>query len=132
MNLSDVELPSNRKFGFFFAAVFWIAATYSYYANKTEWLCIFGAIGLVFFIATIVKADALLHLNKLWMRFGLLLGIIVSPILMGIIFFGLFTPIAIFMRLFGRDELHLHFYKRKTYWVTRETTAAHESFKNQF
>lgn len=132
MNLADVEIPSNRKFGFFFTAVFWISATYSFYVNNNGWPYILGAVGVVFFVVTIIKADALLPFNKLWMKFGLLLGMIVSPIVMGIIFFGIFTPIAILMHLFGRDELRLRFKKQNTYWVNREAATEFDSFKNQF
>jgi hypothetical protein len=132
MNLSDVELPSNRKFGFFFTAIFWAAAAYAFYVNSTNWLYILGAIGVVFFVVTILKADTLLPLNKLWMKFGLLLGMIVSPIVMGVIFFVIFSPIAILMRLFGRDELRLRFKKQATHWISRVSTAEYDSFKNQF
>jgi len=66
------------------------------------------------------------------MRFGLLLGMIVSPIVLGLIFFALFTPIALFMRLFGRDELRLRLREKSTHWVRREETTQTNSFKHQF
>ena len=72
-----------------------------------------------FFLVTLIKSDALLPLNKLWMRFGVLLGIIVSPIVLGIIFFGMFTPIAILIRFSGRDELHLKFTQKGSHWIPR-------------
>ena len=105
MKFSEVELPSNRKFGFFFTLVFAVAAAYFFEAVKMTWAYAFIAAALIFLIVTLVKSDALLPLNKLWMRLGLLLSMIVSPIVLGVIFFGLFTPIAILMRLSGRDEL---------------------------
>jgi len=86
----------------------------------------------VFLIVTIINADALLPLNKLWMKFGILLGKIVSPIIMGIIFFGIFTPIAILMRLFRRDELRLSFKKKKTHWINRKDIKEFDTFKKQF
>lgn len=132
MKLSDVELPSNRKFGFFFTTVFFMAAAYSYHVNSATWLYILGAIGVAFFVVTIIRADALLPLNKLWMKFGLLLGIIVSPIVMGVIFLGVFTPIAILMRTLGRDELRLKFKKEPSYWITRRESIKAEFFNNQF
>ena len=79
-----------------------------------------------------IKADLLHPLNKLWMRFGLLLGMIVSPIVLGAIFFLLFTPIAVLMRLFGRDELRLRFKKQSSHWIKREKETQSQSFKNQF
>ena len=109
MNLSDIELPSNRKFGLFFTAIFLIAASYCYYVNSITWLYTFGVISLVLFLVTLIQADFLLPFNKLWMKFGLLLGMIVNPIVMGVIFFGIFTPVAIFTRFLGRDELRLKF-----------------------
>ena len=93
-------------------------------------MCIAAA--LIFLLVTLVKSDALLPLNKLWMRFGLLLGMIVSPIVLGIIFFGLFTPIAILMRLSGRDELRLKFNQKASHWILRGEPIKSESFKHQF
>ena len=66
------------------------------------------------------------------MKFGVLLGMIVSPIIMGIIYFVIFTPIAIIMRLSGRDELRLRLKKQKTHWINRKTLNEVDSFKNQF
>ena len=132
MKLSEIELPSNRKFGFFFTLVFSIAAAYFFEAVKMTWAYAFIAAALVFLIVTLVKSDALLPLNQLWMRFGLLLGMIVSPIVFGAIFFGLFTPIAILMRLSGRDELRLKFSHKVSHWITRSEPIKSESFKRQF
>ena len=132
MKFSEIELPSNRKFGFFFTLVFALAATYFYYAANVVWTYVFIAAALVFLFVTLTKSDALLTLNKLWMRFGLLLGMIVSPIVLGVIFFGLFTPIAILMRLSGRDELRLKFAQKASHWISREEPIKSESFKHQF
>lgn len=90
MKLSEVKLPSNRKFGFFFTVIFLLASSYSYYVDNEIMVYILGAICGIFLIITIINADALLPLNKVWMKFGILLGMIVSPIVMGIIFFGIF------------------------------------------
>ena len=132
MKSSEIELPSNRKFGFCFTFVFAVAATYCYYSANVTWACVFIAAALIFLLVTLVKSDALLPLNKLWMRFGLLLGIIVSPIILGVIFFGLFTPIAMLMRLSGRDELRLKFTQKASHWISREEPIESESFKHQF
>ena len=132
MKFSDIELPSNRKFGFFFTSVFSIAATYFYHFENMTWVNVFVAASLIFLIVTLIKSDALLPLNKLWMRFGLLLGMIVSPIVLGIIFFGLFAPIAMLMRLRGRDELRLKFSQKASHWISRGEPIKSESFKRQF
>ena len=92
VKLSEIELPSNRNFGLFFTFVFAVAAAYFYYAANVVWMYVFIAAALAFLLVTLIKSDALLPLNKLWMRFGLLLGMIVSPIVLGVIFFELFTP----------------------------------------
>ena len=133
MNFSDVELPSNRKFGFFFTAVFALVGAYLLNGTSTyvAYTCI--ALAVAFLLATLIKADVLLPLNKLWMRFGLLLGMIISPIVLGIIFFGLFTPISLLMRLFGRDELRLKLSDRPSHWKPRsQDDVQTDAFKNQF
>ena len=132
MKFSEIELPSNRKFGFFFTFVFVVVAAYFFYSTKVMWAYAFTLASLIFLVITLVKSDALLPLNKLWMRFGLLLGMIVSPIVLGIIFFVLFTPIAILMRLSGRDELRLKFNKKATNWIPRSEPIKSDSFKHQF
>ena len=132
MKLSEIEIPSNRKFGFFFTFVFAIIAAYFYYAANVAWTYAFVGISSIFLLITLIKSDALLPLNKLWMRFGLLLGMIASPIVVGIIFFGLFTPIATLMRLSGRDELRLKFTQRASHWIWRNEPIKSDSFKRQF
>jgi hypothetical protein len=132
MKFSGIELPSNRKFGFFFTSVFAVAAAYFYYSVNMAWAYVFVAASSIFLLTASIKSDALLPLNKLWMQFGLLLGIIVSPIVLGIIFFGLFTPIAILMRITGRDELRLKFIQETSYWISRNEPMKSESFSNQF
>ena len=132
MQFSEIQLPSNKKFGFFFTFVFAIASAYFYNATSASWSYVFGLTSLLFLIVSAVKAEILLPLNKLWMRFGHLLGMIVSPIVLGIIFFGLFMPIAIVMRLSGRDELRLKFIKKSSHWIPRNDPLKSESFKQQF
>ena len=133
MNLSDIELPSNQRLGFFFSSVCFIASAYFHLEESAAASYSFATLGVLFLIVTLIKADLLLPLNKLWMRFGLLLGMIVSPIVLGAIFFGLFAPISIAMRLFGRDELRLCFEKKNSHWIPREPSSTRSNaFKNQF
>ena len=129
------ELPSERSFGYLFGAILFIAAVYSLYKGYSQpvvaGLFVLGAI----FLATSVIGPALLSpLNKAWFKLGILLGKIVSPIVLGVMFFLLITPIALLLRIRGRDVLGL---RRKkdvaSYWVVRgaaEPSAA--SFENQF
>ena len=126
------ELPSNRKFGFFFTVVFLVASAYFYIKANTIGLYTFGGLAIIFLLITIIKAELLLPLNKLWMSLGHLIGMFVSPIVLGLIFFGIFTPIGFMMRIFGRDELQLKFQEKRSYWVKRETALEFNSFKNQF
>ncbi len=132
MNINNVKIPSNRKFGLFFSAIFFIASLYFYNLNINTLFYLFGALFIVFLIITIIKPILLLPFNKLWMFVGLILGMIVNPIVIGSIFFVIFTPIAIFMRLFRRDELLLQFKKNKSYWVIRNKETQSVKFKNQF
>ena len=133
MNFSEIELPSNRKFGFFFTAIFTFISLYFFYQASNQIASIFLIIATIFLAMTLFKAEGLLPLNKLWMRFGLLLGMIISPIVLGILFFGLFTPISLVTRLFGRDELRLKLAKRESHWKKRSVDQIQtETFKNQF
>ena len=132
INFSEVELPSSKKFGFFFTLVFALVAVYFYLNDSLTWGYYFSTAAVIFSIVTIVKADFLLPLNKLWMRFGILIGMIVSPIVLGVIFFGLFTPIAFLMRISGRDELRLKFKIKPSHYITRIEPIQADSFKNQF
>ena len=132
MNISEIELPSNRKFGFFFTFVFSVAAAYFYYSANLTWAYVFVGAASIFLLVTLIKSDALLPLNKLWMRFGLLIGMIVSPIVLGVIFFGIFSPIAMLMRLSGRDELRLKFTQKASHWISRGEPIKSVSFKHQF
>lgn len=132
MKFSEIELPSNKKFGFFFTFVFAILAFYFLFINSILWAQALAMLVVLFLLITIIIPKALLPLNKLWMRLGLLLGMIVSPIVLGIIFFGLVTPYGVVMRMFGRDELRLKFTKKSSHWISRSELIKSDSFKNQF
>ena len=132
MKFSDIELPSNKKFGFFFTFVFAILAFYFLFIDSILWAQALAILAVLFLLITVIIPQALLPLNRLWMRLGLLLGMIVSPIVLGIIFFGLVTPYGVVMRMFGRDELRLKFTKKSSHWISRSESIKSDSFKNQF
>ena len=133
MNLKEFQLPSNKRFGFFFAFVFAVTTAYFFISSKMTPAYVFTVASLTFLIITLIRDELLLPLNKLWMRLGLFLGMIFSPIILGIIFFGIFTPLAILMRLFGRDELKLKSNEKNSYWiVTNSNNNVKKSFKQQF
>ena len=133
MKFSEIELPSNRKFGLFFTAVFSIACAYFAYKGMNVLASILGGLAIVFVVLSLTKPGLLLPLNKLWMGLGFVLGMIVSPIVLGLIFFVIFTPVGLMMRLFGRDELRMKPDRAKSHWKTRDDDAAAvNSFKTQF
>ena len=132
MKFSEVELPSNRKFGFFFTFVLLAFAGYFFIHDSVITPYILLALAVALLLVTLVKSVVLLPLNKLWMRFGLLLGMIANPIVLGLIFFVMFTPIAFLMRLRGRDELRLKFKEKNTHWINRDTQKQTDTFKHQF
>ena len=129
---NNFELPSNHKFGYFFTFIFFVASMYFLFKEINIAFYILGTFSIVFFLVTIFKAEILRPLNKLWMGLGLVLGMIVSPIVMGAIFFIIFTPIGILMRLFGRDELLLQFKTKPSYWFERNKNIQSNSLRSQF
>jgi predicted membrane metal-binding protein len=114
-----VKIPSDRSFGFTFAVVFTlIGGSLLWRANRFG---VFLLAAAAAFALVAVAAPRVLHpLNVVWMHVGLLLNRIVNPIVMGVIFFGLFTPVALFFRLKGRDALRRSFERRlASYWIDR-------------
>ena len=120
-DLTKIELPSNRKFGWFFTFIFMIVSAYCFLKLETIYFSMFFLIlGLLTAVVTTFKEELLLPFNKLWMRIGFLLGLIVSPIVLGFIYFGLFTPISLIMRVVRRDELRLRLKNRTSYWIIKD------------
>ena len=132
MNSSELQLPSNKKFGYFFTLIFAIATFYFFIKNIHSLSYFFAVTMVILFFITFIKADMLLPFNQLWMRFGVLLSMIVSPLVLGLIFFGLFTPIAFLMRLIKRDELRLKFNNKTSNWKLRNQSIHGGSFRKQF
>lgn len=99
MERSEIKLPSKKKFPYFFMIVFFIFALYSSYLENYNMGYILVFFSVLFLIITLNNPKLLLPLNKLWMNIGFFLGKIISPIVLGIIFFGLFTPVAIIMKI---------------------------------
>jgi hypothetical protein len=130
----NLDLPSNRKFGLFFASIFGISFLYLMWKSSSVLGYFSLFISFCFLIFSLVSPHSLLPLNKLWMGIGVFLGNIVSPVVLSLIFFILFTPIGIIMRMFGRDELRLKPLKSDSYWKIRPQDCENsgEHFKNQF
>ena len=127
--MDDIKIGSNRNFGIVFFVVFSLIALYplSYGGEIRIWSLI---ISLIFLILGLLNSIILAPLNKIWFKFGILLGKIVSPLVMGIIFFFVVTPIGLIMRLFGKDVLNLKYNKNKSYWI--EKNDPRSKMKNQF
>ena len=111
--------PSDRKFGLLFVVVFLVLATMAFMRHsRLHWL--FEGLAGVTFLVAMLSPRWLAPANRLWMQFGLLLGKVISPVVLGVLFFVVFTPISLFMRLFGRDILGRNFDRSATsYWVIR-------------
>ena len=127
--MDDIKISSNRSFGIVFFVVFLLIALYPliYNGEIRIWSLI---ISLIFLVLGLINSRILNPLNKLWFKFGILLGKIVSPIIMGIIFFLVVTPIGFIMRILGKDLLNLKFNANKSYWI--EKTGPKSKMKNQF
>ena len=127
--MDDIKISSSRSFGIVFFVVFLLIALYPLIHNEEIriWSLI---ISLIFLVLGLINSRILNPLNKLWFKFGILLGKIVSPIIMGIIFFLVVTPIGFIMRILGKDLLNLKFNANKSYWI--EKTGPKSKMKNQF
>ena len=123
------KISSNRSFGILFCIVFALIAVWTLMHNESLrfWAI---PISMIFFILGLLNSKLLSPLNLIWIKFGELLGRIIAPIVMAIIYFIIVTPIGLFMRLIGRDLLKLKFLKNNSYWTKREKNIG--SMKRQF
>jgi hypothetical protein len=127
--MDDVKIGSNRSFGIVFFAVFLIIAIYPL-INSGELRLWSLIISIIFLVLGLVNSKILNPLNKFWFKFGIFLGKIISPFVMGIIFFLVVTPIGLLMRLLNKDLLNLKFNNSHSYWI--EKTEPRSKMKNQF
>ena len=100
--MDDIKISSNRSFGIVFFVVFILVALYPliYSGEIRIWSIV---LSLIFLTLGLLNSKILTPLNKIWFKFGIILGKIISPIIMGVIFFLVVTPIGLIMRLFGKD-----------------------------
>jgi hypothetical protein len=127
--MDNVKIGSNRSFGIVFFIVFLLISIYPL-INQGELRIWSLLISLLFLILGIINSKVLSPLNKVWFKFGIFLGKIISPIIMGIIFFFVVTPIAFLMRILKKDLLNLKYNKNSSYWI--EKTDPKSTMKNQF
>jgi len=129
MKKDNIKISSNRSFGIVFFIFFLIVSLYPM-LNENEirlWALI---ISVIFLVLGLINSIILTPLNKSWYKFGILLGKIVSPIVMGVVFFLVVTPISLIMKLFGKDILNIKKNKRQSYWI--EKTGLKSKMRNQF
>ena len=126
---SEIKLSSNRSFGIVFFIFFLIISLFPILKSgeiKT-WSLV---VAFIFLILGLLNSKILNPLNKLWFKFGLFLGKIISPIIMLMIFFFVVTPIGLIMRLFKKDILSLKYNNKKSYWI--DNNGPKSKMKNQF
>ena len=127
--MDDVKISSNRSFGIVFFVVFLIIALFPLIndGNIRLWSLI---VSLAFLALGLLNSKFLSPLNKIWFKFGLFLGKIISPMVMGLIFFFVVTPIGILMRILKKDLLNLKLNNNKSYCI--EKNEPKSKMKNQF
>ena len=131
MSLSkSIKISSNRSFGFLFFVVFFVISLWPLKSqgDLRIWTLV---LSLLFLILGALNSKLLTPFNKLWFKFGILLGSIVSPIVMGAVFFIVVTPVGLIMRLLGKDLLRINKNKTlSTYWINRDKQK--NTMKKQF
>jgi hypothetical protein len=131
----DVKLPSERSFGITFAVVFTLLALWLYWRKGLPiWALLFLTSAIVFAIVAYLSPHILRPFNRVWMKFGLLLHRIINPLVMGLLFFLIFLPTGIIMRLLKKDLLRLRRDSEvASYWIARSAaTDPPTNMKNQF
>ncbi len=124
-----IQISSNKSFGIVFFIFFFIISVYPLTKDQNIIIWCFS-LSIVFLILGLLNSSILTPLNKIWFKFGIFLGKIVSPLVMGIIFFLVVTPIGFFMKVLGKDLLNLKYNKKKSYWI--EKSGPKSKMKNQF
>ena len=125
----DKNRSSNKSFGIVFFFVFFLIGIYPVInSNDLRFWSLF--LSLIFLILGLMNSRILTPFNRIWFKFGMLLGTIVSPFVMGVIFFFIVTPIGVIMKITGKDSLNLKYNNKNTYWI--EKSGPKSRMKNQF
>ena len=124
-----IKLPSNRNFGIVFSVVFLVISLWPLLSQNDVriWSLVISGI---FLILGLINSKLLLPLNKIWFKFGILLGNFIAPIVMGVVYFMVVTPTGLIMRLLGKDLLNLKKNNKDTYWIEKDNS--NNDLKNQF
>jgi len=126
---NKIKISSNKSFGIVFFFFFLIVSVYPLYFGENFRIWSF-IISLIFLILGLINSRILTPLNLLWFKFGILLGKIISPIVMGLVFFLVVTPTGLIMRALKKDLLNLKKKDSKSYWINRNNSKS--DMKNQF
>ena len=128
--MNKIKISSNRNFGLFFFAVFLIVGIWP--ITSGEPIKIWSTtISVIFLILGLMNSKLLTPLNKLWLKLGIILGVIITPIVMSVVFFLVVTPIGFVIRILGKDLINKKYDKKiKTYWIDRDKNIG--SMKKQF
>jgi len=127
---SKIKISSNRSFGLVFFILFLVISLWPF-IHEGQIRIWSAVISIVFLILGLMNSKLLTPLNRLWFKFGMFLGAIVAPVVMGIIFFLVVTPTGFLMRIMGKDLLRRKYDKsNKSYWIKRDKSSS--SMKQQF
>ena len=127
--MDDIKISSNKSFGIVFFVIFLLIAIYPL-TNGGDIRIWSGIISFIFLVLGLLNSRILTPLNKIWFKFGIILGKIISPVIMAIIFFLVVTPTGLIMRILGKDLLNLKKTNKDTYWIVKDNT--NNNLKNQF
>ena len=131
LNKSKIKMGSNRSFGLVFFVVFIMIALWSFRGDLNQIKILPLFISVFFLVLGLLNSKILTPLNKIWFKFGIFLGNIIAPLVMGIVFFLLVTPIGFTMKVMGKNLLNTkHDKRKKTYWIKRDIPIG--TMKRQF
>ena len=128
--MKNIKKGSNKNFGLVFFLVFFLIAFWSFRGDIHQIKILPFCFSIIFLILGLINSKFLTPLNSVWFKFGLLLGAIIAPIIMMLVFFLAVTPIAFIMKILGKDLLGLKYNKSKTYWINRDKPIG--TMKKQF
>ena len=129
MKNNNIKIGTNKSFGIVFFLFFLIVSIFPLFkdGNIRIWPLI---IAMIFLTLGLANSKILTPLNKIWFKFGIVLGSFISPIVMGVVFFVIVTPTSLIMRVLGKNLLNLKKDNKKTYWI--EKSEIKSKMKNQF
>lgn len=129
---SQANLSSNRAFGFLFSTVLLFVSFWKLYHNETLFFSVSFVFFVILFAITLLRPILLGPFNRVWLLVGTVLGRIMNPIVLSILFFLLLTPLAIFLRLLGRDELRVRNSGKKSFWIDVNEEQNNFNFMTQY